>query len=121
MTLDSILAAALLAMFLGWHLVVVLTIIYYLARSFIERRIETIVRQEQREADTGINRLDSWADKSFATKSGHLAFDIGRRAGLGVWQNVVEGNDVVSIMSWVLVMVWEYCDRRGRLESQKSC
>ena len=121
MTLDSILAAALLAMFLGWHLVVLLTIIYYLARSFIQRRIESIVRIEQREADTGMSRLDSWADKSFATKAGHLAYDIGRRLGMGVWQKVVEASDLVNIMSWGLVVVWEYCDRRGGLESQKSC
>ena len=117
MTLNSIIGAALLAMFLGWHVIVLLIILYYLARSFIERRIQTIERTEQREADTGMSRLDFWADKSLSTKAGHLAYDVTRRTGLGAWQKIVEGNDVVNIMSWVLVMVWEYRDRRGGLES----
>ena len=110
MTIDSYLAAALLTMFLGWHVIILLVILFYLARGFIEERIHIIERTEQREADIEITRLSAWAEKSLAAKAGLLAYDIGRCAGLGAWREVVKASDMVEIMGWGLVMLWEYRD-----------
>lgn len=120
MFLDSIIAAALLALFIGWGVTVLFVTLYHLAGTYLSTHIELLQATTRNGKEEDVGRLKHWMDKWFGARIGFVAYHICRRVGLGAWQEVVEACDVVHMLRLGVVMFWEYHDRRGEREVRKS-
>ena len=106
MLLDSILAAVLLALFIGWGVIVLFVTLYHLAGNYLSIHIELLRRTTRQENDIG--RLKHWMDKWFGVRIGFVTYHIGRRVGLAIWQEFTGVIDVSDLVVWALVL---FCER----------
>ena len=105
MTLDTVIAAALSALFVGWILIVLLAFFHYLATSYIHYQIEFLEGGNPNAAATEITRLRRYEDEWFPANLGFATYHIWRRIGMATCQAVHKEVDMATLMVWGLVVL----------------